>query len=577
MSKNRQIRLLYALAVTIALVLIGRNLYYRIVNAALVAAVRNRDVSAVRRLLTQGADPNALFSDLSPNGQPLSPKPIIALACAKLRESTSPAPIAPGPGPAQAEEIALLLIRHGARFQGGDYLESACLCGDVALARELLDRGMDPNAPGNTGVLSTAINYNGASEHRFVHTPEEKAEMARRLGVSQQLVRLLREHGAQLSLLQAQAVEDTATVQKLMAAGGPAVMQQGYLMMARAAREGDLKTLRQLLQLGVDPNRPLQPDPSNYAIPEFPDDTPLEAAVNKSQVEAVRLLLTHGADPNIMGVHGEWPALTYAAGAGDLEIVKLLLAHGAKLNGASSYVLQANLTHMNVSIPTALEQAISLKRPTVVRYLLAQGAATATSPDTVSLLTLALRYLPDVMPNLLKRGAPVNLPSSRTLHARDIGSMEPHSPLMAALFYVPQYEATLVRAGAKIGPDRSLVCSAAAQRKRLDLLPKLLAYGADINGADSANDPALSICVMSAPAVKMLLEHGANPNVLSHDKRTPLQLAALTGNIEVVRLLLAHGAQVNAHIAHDHTALYWAHNKDHPDIVALLQQAGGQE
>jgi uncharacterized protein len=574
MPRNRPARLVYALIVAIVLFLIGRNLYHRTLNNALVAAIRDGDVTAVRRLLVQGADPNYQFIDTTSRGFPLPPQSVLKLV---ISYDTEPSGIGVTSNHPICDQLVLLLLRHGVHWQDGHVLEWACHLGDIAVAKELLARGADPNAPGNAGALSRAIGYATSLNpvaplnrpFSAAETLKIKAETARRQEVSRQLVQLLREHGAQLSLTQAQAIGDAATVQKLVANGEPSIAQEGYATLYTAADSGDVETIRQLLQRGIDPNRPPHSE-SLHLTSGLTAGRPLVAAVDKGHIEAVRLLLAHGADPNTFPNANE-SALTSAALAGNLDMVTLLLAHGAKINSDTLY--------------SPLEAAIVKKHAVMVRFLLAHGAATATVHDLYQPpLTLALSSLPEVVPDLLKHGAPVNLPPAPIRSGRsgstaqaNVSYAAPNSPLMAAVWYAPQYEATLVRAGAKIGPDRSIICAVAAQQKRLDLLPKLLAYGADINGADPTHDPALSICVMSASTVKMLLEHGANPNVLSHGKRTPLQVAALTGNIEVVRLLLAHGAQVNAHIAHDHTALYWARQKNHPDIVVLLQQAGGQE
>ena len=40
--------------------------------------------------------------------------------------------------------------------------------------------------------------------------------------------------------------------------------------------------------------------------------------------------------------------------------------------------------------------------------------------------------------------------------------------------------------------------------------------------------------------VKELLEHNANPNNKTRNRRTPLHIAAGVGNLEIVRLLLQH-------------------------------------
>lgn len=45
--------------------------------------------------------------------------------------------------------------------------------------------------------------------------------------------------------------------------------------------------------------------------------------------------------------------------------------------------------------------------------------------------------------------------------------------------------------------------------------------------------------------VEVLLEHGANPNFLGHKNVTPLTLAILSPNLNMVKLLLSHGARVD--------------------------------
>jgi uncharacterized protein len=563
MPKNLWVRLFYALIVAVALILIGSNLYHRALNNALVAAVKARDVSAVRRLLAQGADPDCRYSSMA-HGRPVPPLPVLRLAFNMLVDGPPNANGSPSPPNAQTEEIVLVLLRHDAKLQDtGFSLAWACADGDVAVLRTLLERGEDPNAANNGSAFDTAVNYRfkaSPTPTRTMSTVAARAEVAHNEEVSQQMVQMLRQHGLHISTTQAQEINDAVAVKTRLASNKAHTAPDVYAVMFSAASAGDLQTLRRLLQQGVDPNPP-HPNQQTGTTNDI-YRTALDTAVRSGQGEAAKLLLAYGADPNRIAWIGEDSPLSGAAQAGELDMVKLLLAHGAKTIGVGSM--------------SALESAIRSKHIAIVRYLLEHGASTATRPDSLPLLTLALRNVPEVAPDLLKRGVSVNLPPALPAAARNIYSTAPYSPLMAAVFYAPQYESILVRAGAKIGPDRPIICAAAARQNRLDLVPKLLAYGADINGTD-AGDAALSLCVMSAPKVKMLLEHGANSNVLSHDMKTPLQVAALAGNAEVVRLLLAHGADANACVARGHTALYWAHKKNHTDIAALLQQAGGQE
>lgn len=78
-----------------------------------------------------------------------------------------------------------------------------------------------------------------------------------------------------------------------------------------------------------------------------------------------------------------------------------------------------------------------------------------------------------------------------------------------------------------------------------------------------------------APAVKWLLDHGADPNARwAHWDAdvTPLHMAVWSGNIEVARLLLAAGADPRIRDSkHDGDAMDWAEHFGRVDIRRLLE------
>ena len=74
---------------------------------------------------------------------------------------------------------------------------------------------------------------------------------------------------------------------------------------------------------------------------------------------------------------------------------------------------------------------------------------------------------------------------------------------------------------------------------------------------------------------RLLLAHGADPNAFN--VLTPLMSASSKGYLDMVGILLEAGADVNARVKPDTTALTFAQNHGHTEVVELLKQAGAKE
>ncbi|XP_062004664.1 uncharacterized protein LOC133721905 [Rosa rugosa] len=108
----------------------------------------------------------------------------------------------------------------------------------------------------------------------------------------------------------------------------------------------------------------------------------------------------------------------------------------------------------------------------------------------------------------------------------------------------------------------------------IELLRYLISKGVDVNSQSDAGSPLIWAAGHDQPdAVKVLLEHHANPNAESDDDITPLLSSVAAGSLACLELLIQAGAKVNMS-AGGATPLHIAADIGNLEIIKCLLKAG---
>lgn len=436
-------------------------------------------------------------------------------------------------------------------------------------------------------------------------------------------------------LLDAARRGDGAVVQALLDAGADANVRQadGAAALHWAVHRDDAAMTRGLLRAGADVDAA-----NEYGV------TPLSLAAANASARMVELLLAAGADPNVARDGGETP-LMRAAATGSAAAVEALLASGAEVDAADPAGGQ-----------TPLMLAASGRHPGVVAALLARGAdvearsrlgftpllfaaregdlasarrlvaagadVDAAMPDgTSALLVATVRGQVGVAQFLLEAGADPNAgpiaPRRRAAAAPDASATTDdgtRGPDYTALHWAvgawqtelagpngiaverdPEWEAIRgVPGGGKPVLVEALLAFGADPNARMRRIPRRFGYsqisyehnkqGVDVYGG--ATPLMLAAMAGDAELMRRLAASGADPSLKTDDGTTLLMVAAGLGRyeaenlvtesrtLEAVRAALELGADVNAVNDVGNTALHAAAHIKSTDIVQLLADRG---
>ena len=440
--------------------------------------------------------------------------------------------------------MALALLIPGAVAAVKSDVADAAQRGDKAAVRALILKKADVNAPqiDGTAALHWAVQANDA-----------------------ELTDLLLRSGANVS---------AATV-------------AGATPLQLAAINGNAAILGRLITAGADPNASLTRS----------GDTALMMAARTGKADAVRVLLDRGAKVNTQETWGGTTALMWAVSEKHPEITKLLIEHGADVNARSYYVPSASGRGFEGTTPVAQkpdgnfeEFASGWLTPLMfaarendlesARLLVKAGAGvnaqSGDGKDAISLAFFDGSY--DVAEFLIDSHANVNQADAQRFTplfwAVDRRNMEtaPNFPWTETRDPLP-----LIKKLLDAGADPNALINSTPRARMREGSPRLV-YATTLMRAALAGDVELA---------KLLMSHGADPNILSKDRETTLMAACGTGfingyhrqrtpveRLELVKLLVEKGQDVNAADNYGITPLMVAANLGDLEVVKYLVSKG---
>ena len=509
---------------------------------ALHIAVMKRDVEMTRLLLEAGADTRG---GIWPNRDATSPLTIAEergydeiVAMMVAQEETRGARGAFGYGFRRlqhammtgGEEAVIAVFESQPALadvcppDGVTMLHRAAGQGTLLVAKWLLDHGADVNRKSREG--RTPLDF----------AAWECAEEPWGGSICEAMAVLLIERGAALTPLSAAALGRWDYL-----ASCPLDSLQGKDLLQAAVRSDRPAVLRQLLDMGLDPDECMQI--GDREDQTFSTGGPLMDAVNTGRIDMARVLLEHGADPNAQVFTSGSP--TFAAYSGgsprrhapDPAMIDLMLKHGGWIDAASvGYLREVEIARRMLAgeLDPHVEFG-TFSGQTVAEQILWSGAS-GRSPDIVRMALERIDWPRDDPRWFWMLWRP--LPGHEDLNDAEQAECR------------ESFRLILDRC------DPNLRTRESGQTMLHEVI---------------ARDHGVGVSLAS-----VLLDAGARTDVRDEFLRsTALGWACRWGRVELVNLLLARGADpIEPEAEPWATPLAWAERRQQAGIASILRQRG---
>ena len=321
---------------------------------------------------------------------------------------------------------------------------------------------------------------------------------------------------------------------------------------ADAAQAGDRALVGSLLAKKADVN-----------APQGDGMTALHWASSHDDLVLAKALLASGANPNASTRLGSITPIFVASQAGSAPMANLLAGSGADVNAANS----TGITPLMMAAAAGSVEAIDA--------LLKHGAginAKETAHEQTALMFAAAKNRGPAIRALIAKGAEANAATKVTRVERmrfdDVGAIPLELPALPVAGETPGAVPAMPRRefGANLAGGTTALLYA-ARDGAMEAIIALVESGADVNrfnGSENLSPMVMAISNGHFDIAKVLLDHGADPNLATNQGLTPLYGALdvqwsphawypepvveqeQVSYLELMQALLAHGANVNA-------------------------------
>ncbi len=326
--------------------------------------------------------------------------------------------------------------------------------------------------------------------------------------------------------------------------------KKGFSLLHNAVKEKNISKIKQLLEEGADVNNLTRRGKSPLHL------ISLESGDIEQIISTAKLLIKYGADVNQINYFSYnmfKTALNNAVKLDNYPLVQLLLKHKAEPNIQGGYYDE-----------TPLHFAIQNKNSHIARLLIESGMDIKLlhNTDGSALVSAIQRDMYDIVALIINKIS-IKDYNRLILHATDPGIIK-----------------LLIDHGADINAADKLgftLLMNVTKNNSFKAAAFLLKNGVEVNKRDMFGDTVLSHTYSHLghdyrKIISLLLQYGANPNILNNSKQPPIYSVLDNGNKAIAEILVAHGAKPFFENKHRTTLHLAARVQSRYIVDAILKQ-----